>query len=64
MIVDVPLLIEAGMWKWVGDTVVVYVYVLDDRSLTLTWKPLLTGVCIAMSVSSCRASSVANLILL
>ncbi|AAW42336.1 hypothetical protein CNBC3130 [Cryptococcus deneoformans B-3501A] len=25
VIVDVPLLIEAGMWKWVGDTVVVYV---------------------------------------
>ncbi|ODN84324.1 dephospho-CoA kinase [Cryptococcus amylolentus CBS 6039] len=25
VIVDVPLLIEAGMWKWVGDIVVVYV---------------------------------------
>lgn len=33
VIVDVPLLIEAGMWKWVGDTVVVYVYVLDGRRL-------------------------------
>lgn len=44
MIVDVPLLIEAGMWRWVGDTVVVYVYVLDGRRLKLTWKPLLTDV--------------------
>ncbi|WVR05741.1 dephospho-CoA kinase [Kwoniella sp. DSM 27419] len=25
VIVDVPLLIEAGLWKWVGDVVVVYV---------------------------------------
>lgn len=31
VILDVPLLIEAGMWKWVGDTVVVYVYVLACR---------------------------------
>lgn len=27
VIVDVPLLIEAGLWKWVGEIVVVYVYV-------------------------------------
>lgn len=27
MVVDVPLLIEAGLWRWVGDIVVVYVYV-------------------------------------
>jgi len=26
-IVDVPLLIEAGMWKWVGKVVVVYTQV-------------------------------------
>ncbi|WVW82120.1 dephospho-CoA kinase [Kwoniella bestiolae CBS 10118] len=25
VIVDVPLLVEAGMWRWVGDVVVVYV---------------------------------------
>lgn len=24
-VVDVPLLIEAGLWRWVGDVVVVYV---------------------------------------
>jgi dephospho-CoA kinase len=27
VVVDVPLLIEAGLWRWVGDIVVVYVYV-------------------------------------
>lgn len=27
VVVDVPLLIEAGMWRWVGDIAVVYVYV-------------------------------------
>ena len=25
VVVDVPLLIEAGLWRWVGDIVVVYV---------------------------------------
>jgi dephospho-CoA kinase len=25
VILDVPLLVEAGLWKWVGRTVVVYV---------------------------------------
>lgn len=25
VVVDVPLLIEAGLWKWVGEIVVVYV---------------------------------------
>ena len=25
VVVDVPLLIEAGLWKWVGEVVVVYV---------------------------------------
>ena len=25
VVVDVPLLIEAGFWKWVGEVVVVYV---------------------------------------
>lgn len=27
VVVDVPLLIEAGLWKWVGEVVVVYVWV-------------------------------------
>ena len=27
VVMDVPLLIEAGMWKWVGEIVVVYVWV-------------------------------------
>lgn len=26
-VLDVPLLVEGGMWKWVGKTVVVYWYV-------------------------------------
>jgi dephospho-CoA kinase len=27
VVVDVPLLVEAGLWRWVGDIVVVFVYV-------------------------------------
>ena len=37
VVVDVPLLIEAGLWQWVGEVVVVYVYVpnpLATMSLT------------------------------
>ena len=36
VVVDVPLLIEAGLWRWVGDIVVVYVYV---GRLSHTWSP-------------------------
>ncbi|WWD17982.1 dephospho-CoA kinase [Kwoniella shandongensis] len=44
VIVDVPLLIEAGMWKWVGEIVVVYVNerLQLSRLLARTSNPPLT----------------------
>lgn len=43
-VLDVPLLVEAGLWRWVGETVVVYWSVLlvlnhKEEALTLTHRP-------------------------
>ena len=38
--VDVPLLIEGGLWKWMGKVVVVYWYVGRSRFVARVASPL------------------------
>ena len=40
VVVDVPLLIEGGLWKWMGKVVVVYWYVGRSRSVARVASPL------------------------
>ena len=42
VVVDVPLLIEGGLWKWMGTVVVVYWYVKSLRA-SCTASPLVLG---------------------
>lgn len=51
--VDVPLLIEGGIWKFVGEVVVVYVYVSHLSPLSSLSSPLIPFFCI-LSTPCCR----------
>ncbi|WVQ97148.1 dephospho-CoA kinase [Kwoniella sp. CBS 9459] len=55
VVVDVPLLIEAGMWKWVGDVVVVYIN--ERLQLSRLMSRTIAGPPLTQAQASARISS-------
>ncbi|WVF70781.1 dephospho-CoA kinase [Kwoniella sp. CBS 6097] len=55
VVVDVPLLIEAGMWKWVGDVVVVYIN--ERLQLSRLMSRTIAGPPLTQTQASARISS-------
>ncbi|OCF41380.1 dephospho-CoA kinase [Kwoniella heveanensis CBS 569] len=55
VVVDVPLLIEAGMWKWVGDVVVVYIN--ERLQLSRLMSRSIAGPPLTQAQASARISS-------